>query len=303
MSSVPDSDGPPVESERLAATFNGPRITRHLVVLLQRVPPPVARAVLASLATIDGFARRRRFARAYGWAGAQGYGGWSRLRLAFALLANHGRYVAQEAMIGIDSEEALRESTTLVGAEHLRDQGRDGALLLGMHVGPPRAWLMLRSHGIPVSFAIRDTAGQGPRWEAWRRDAVVVPLPYGDPTTRVRGLYTLRRLLAEGRFVFLAGDGPFGRELFRLDLPGYSPVIKSGWFALRRQLTLRVLPVIAHEEGARRVVTIFPPLPAVQADEAADAAACRAALTAVVGAYVRAHPEQCRYLAFPRWPS
>ena len=116
-------------------------------------------------------------------------------------------------------------------------------------------------------------------------------------TSRVQGLFTLRRLLARGGFVFLTADGPFGGELFRLDLPGL------GWFTLRRQLGLRILPLFAHEEGAQRIVTIHPPLPAPTGDEAADKAACRAVLTAMLGDYVRRYPSQCRYLAFPPWPS
>ena len=122
-------------------------------------------------------------------------------------------------------------------------------------------------------------------------------------TSRVQGLFTLRRLLARGGFVFLTADGPFGGELFRLDLPGLAPVVRTGWFTLRRQLGLRILPLFAHEEGAQRIVTIHPPLPAPTGDEAADKAACRAVLTAMLGDYVRHYPSQCRYLAFPPWPS
>lgn len=295
--------GEAAEFESLDQTFSGPRVTRQVLAALRRAPSPVTTSVLAGLAVADGVVRRRRFARAYAWAGAQGYGGWGRTRLALALLANHGRYVAQEAMIGINSEEAVRRGSLVRGAEHLGGAEAGGALLLGMHVGPPRAWLMLRAHGVPVSFAIRETAGRGARWDAWRRDEVVVPLPYGSPESRVQGLYTLRRLLAGGRFVFLAADGPFGGELFRLDLPGFAPVVRTGWFTLRRQLRLRTIPVLVHEEGRQRVVTIHPPLPAPTGDDEADKAACRRVLTSVLGDYVRRFPSQCRYLAFPRWPS
>ena len=293
----------PGGSEPLDQTFTGPTVTRQVMAALRHAPASVTTSVLAGLAVADGVVRRRRFARAYDWAAAQGYTGWGRTRLALALLANHGRYVAQEAMVGLDSEASVRQASIVRGAEHLSGGEAEGALLLGLHIGPPRAWLMLRAHGFPVSFAIRETAGRGARWEAWRRDGVVISLPYGAPESRVQGLYTLRRLLAEGRFVFLAADGPFGGELFRIDLPGFAPVIRTGWFGLRRQLRLRTLPVLAHEQGTRRVVTIYPPLPAPTGDEAADSLACRAVLTAVIGDYVRCYPSQCRYLAFPRWPS
>lgn len=301
MAESPSLEQPGVD-EPLSHTFTGPRITRHLLAALRHAPAPITAGALAGLAVADGVVRRRRLSRAYAWAGAQGYQGWSRTRLALALLANHGRYVAQEAMVGFESEGALRQGSVVRGAEHLTAEA-GGALLVGLHVGPPRAWLVLRAHGVPVSFAIRETAGRGARWDAWRRDGVVVPLPYGSPESRVQGLYTLRRLLAGGRFVFLAADGPFGAELCRLPLPGFAPVLRSGWFALRRQLRLRTLPVLIHEEGAQRIVTIHPPLPAPVADEAADRDACRNVLTAVLGDYVRRHPSQCRYLAFPRWPS
>lgn len=302
MSSTDVPDGP-AGSEPLGQTFSGPRITRHALAVLRHAPAPLTTGVLVSLAVADGLVRRRRFTRAYAWAGAQGYRGWGRTRLALALLANHGRYVAQEAMVGIDSLDAIRQGSVVRGAEHLSAAAAGGgALLVGLHVGPPRAWLTLRAHGVPVSFAIRETAGRGARWDAWRREEVVVPLPYGAPEARVQGLYTLRRLLAGGRFVFLAADGPFGGELFRLDLPGYTPVIKTGWFTLRRQLRLRTLPVLAHEEGTQRIVTVYPPLPAPTGDEAADRTACRDVLTTLLRDYVRQHPAQCRYLAFPRWP-
>lgn len=293
----------PAESEPLDHTFTGPRVTRHVLAALRQAPAPVTTTVLAGLAVADGVLRRRRFASAYGWAGAQGYRGWGRTRLALALLANHGRYVAQEAMVGIGSEADLRRGSVVHGAEHLSGATAGGALLLGLHVGPPRAWLALRAHGVPVSFAIRETAGRGARWEAWRRDGVVIPLPYGAPEARVQGLYTLRRLLADGRFVFLAADGPFGAELFRLNVPGFAPVIRAGWFTLRRQLRLRTLPVLTHEDGTQRIVTIHPPLPPPTGDEAADRVACREVLTSILGDYVRRHPSQCRYLAFPRWLS
>lgn len=300
---APQVPGASTASESLDRTFDGPRVTRHVLAALRHAPAPLTTGVLAGLALADGIVRRGRFARAHAWAGAQGYRGWGRTRLALALLANHGRYVAQEAMVGLDSEDAVRQESVVRGVEHLAGAGAGGALLLGMHVGPPRAWLMLRAHGVPVSFAIRATAGRGSRWDAWRREGVVVPLPYGAPETRVQGLYTLRRLLADGRYVFLAADGPFGGELFRLDLPGFTPVVRTGWFTLRRQLRLRTIPVLAHEEGTRRVVTIHPPLPLLADDEEADKAACRAVLTTVIGDYVRRYPSQCRYLAFPRWPS
>ncbi|HUR35285.1 MAG TPA: hypothetical protein VM032_15885 [Vicinamibacterales bacterium] len=283
----------------LAETFRGPRSTRGLLRILRRCPPRLASFTLALLALGDGIVRRDRYARALRWAAVQGYRGTAKWRIATALVANHGRFVAQEALLGARTADALRAASTIVGREHL-DRLERGGLLIGLHVGPPRSWLLMRAHGVPVCFVLRSTAGEGPRWESWKASGIAVPLPYGDAAQRVSGLYRIRRLLGEGKLLFMAADGPLGREMFRLDVPG-GPIIRSGWFELRRQSGVPTLPVLAHEDGARRVVTVYPPLPPVRDDVAEDAAACRAALTPVVSDYVRRYPTQCRYLAFPDW--
>jgi lauroyl/myristoyl acyltransferase len=101
--------------------------------------------------------------------------------------------------------------------------------------------------------------------------------------------------------VYLMADGPFGREAFRIELPGRPLIVRSGWLALRRQTGVPALPVLTFREGGRRVIVVHPPLPAPDADRARDAAACRAALTPLVADYVRRFPAQCRYLVFPPW--
>ncbi|MBS1818482.1 MAG: hypothetical protein JSU08_11165 [Acidobacteria bacterium] len=289
------------DNDALDQVFRGPASISALIRPLRHVDPAVAAGVLATLALVDGAIRRRRLTRAWAWAGAQGLSGARRVRLALALLANHGRYVAQEAMFGIPSQAELRESSVVLGTEHLARLA-GGALLVGMHVGPPRIWLVLRTHGYPLTFALRAQAGSGERWDAWQREGVIIGLPTGgDVASRTQVLFRLRQLLAAGRHVALTADGPVGRELFRLPLPGYAPIVRAGWFTLRRQLRVPVLPMLMHEEGSRRVVTIHRPLPPSVGDERADAAACQAVLTEILGAYVREHPEQCRYLAFPPW--
>ena len=79
--------------------FHGPRVVRPLAPVLRRVPRPLADGALASLAIADGLCRRRRFLMAFEWAAAQGRRGVSRWRLALGLLANHGRFVAEEMML------------------------------------------------------------------------------------------------------------------------------------------------------------------------------------------------------------
>lgn len=295
MTDLSETDGP------LDDIFNGPAKTRFLLPILRGLPPTLAGGLLAALAVGYGAVGSDRLVRAFRWAGAQGYSGWARQRLTLALLANHGRFVAQEAMLGTASMAELRAASDVIGVEHLR-RLQGGGLLLGMHLGPPRAWLILRSHGYPVRFAVREGAGEGPAWERWREQGIVVPLPLGDAAARVQGLYRIRRLLGEGQLVFIPADGPLGAEVFRIDLPGFAPIIRSGWFTLRRQLKIPTLPMLLHEgEGGRRVVTIFPPLPDVAEDAGRDAEACREALTPLLRDYVRQYPAQCRYLAFPPW--
>lgn len=288
------------ELPHLEETFEGPPAVRRVVPLLRRMPPALAVGLLAWGALADGLIRRRRFLRAWRWAGAQDRRGLGRVRLAAALLLNHGRFIAQEAVIGAGTDEAFRVRSRVDGLEHLQAAG-GGAIVLGLHVGPPRSWLALRAHGVPVSFAIRSTAGQGPQWESWIRAGIVVPLPSGEPRARLQALYRLRGLLAEGRQVFLAADGPLGRELFRLDLPGQAAVIRQGWFTLRRQLAVPVLPITICQNGPWLDVTVHPPLPEMTGDEGADREACRVVLTQIFTDYVRRYPEQCRYLAFPPW--
>jgi lauroyl/myristoyl acyltransferase len=287
-------------AEDLGRIFTGPRRTRWLLPLLRALPPSAASRLLGVAAVGQAVFRDHRARRAWTWAGAQGFAGPARCRVTLATLANHGRYVAQEAMLGIEELALLHATSTIVGREHL-DAARTGALLLGVHVGPPRGWLYLRAHGYPVRAAIRDTAGEGVGWNRWRDEQTVVTFSLGDPSARVAALYRLRRLLARGEMVFLAADGPFGEAQFSLDLPGASHAIRSGWFTLRRALKVPVFPVLTHEERGRRIVTVHAPLPMPDNEIAADAEMCRVRLTDLVREYVRRYPTQCRYLAFPPW--
>ena len=81
----------------------------------------------------------RDFRRALAWAGAQP-GVASRWRLALALSAYQGRFVARNALLGIRTPEALERLFTVRGAEHLVGAGR-GVILLGFHAGPRLSWL------------------------------------------------------------------------------------------------------------------------------------------------------------------
>lgn len=280
--------------------FAGPAKLRRLTSMLRALPIGVTENVLAGLAIVDG-AARGRYRRAAAWAAAQGATGWAGHRLALAVLANHGRFVAEEALLGMDSTAALARDVVLHGADRLIAQP-DGALLLGFHLGPPKTWLRLRALGYPVRFAGRLQASVGdPRWQAAIEAGTVIRLPDGDAPSRLAGLLQMRRLLRQGALVYVTADGPFGREAFRVDLPGHPLIVRHGWLALRRATGAPTLPVLTWRDRGRRIIEIHPPLPAPLADAAADAAACRAQLTPLLAGYVRTHPAQCRWVAMPRW--
>jgi lauroyl/myristoyl acyltransferase len=287
------------DTSDLESAFSGPAQIQPLLPLLRKIPAGAAGRLMGAAAVAQGVVRDRRLARAVRWARAQGFSGPARYRVALATLANHGRYVAQEAMLGIASAGELQAASTIIGGEHLVSAG--GGLLVGMHIGPPRSWLYLRAHGHRVRVVIRETAGQGAAWDRLRDDEVVVPLSLTDPARRVQSLYRIRRLLADGALVFLTADGPLGATQFTLEVPGAAPAIRVGWFSLRRTLKVPAFPLFIHEEGERRIVTVHPALPPPDPDAARDAEICRSRLTTLVGDYVRQYPTQCRYLAFPPW--
>ena len=276
--------------------FPPPPAMRALMPLLSRVPLSVASTLLAGLAIGDGALRRRRYARAVDWATTRGDRGVRAHVRALRVLATHGHFLALEAMLGTRTLEALRASTDVVGRERLSA----GGIALGWHLGPPRTWLTLRAHGVPVVATTRRMPVEGTALAAWIADGSVVHVPLGEAAGRVDGLYRLRKVLAASGLVYLQADGPSGTELCRLDVPG-GPIVRTGWFRLRRMLACPVYPVLAERRGGRTTLVVHPALPAVVDDEAADLEACRRSLSQLVGQFVAEHPDQCRYLAFPDW--
>jgi lauroyl/myristoyl acyltransferase len=241
-----------------------------------------------------------RLRRALAWAVAHSATGPAKWRLALALLANHGRFVADEMLLGAHRIDDLRRDTAVTGAQHL--DGLAGAILLGFHLGPPRTAFILRALGYPVRFAGRlETSRGDARWAEALEAAEAVALPAGTPRERAQGLHRIRNLLQNGALVYIAADGPFGQEAFRLDVPGGSVVVRRGWLALRQHTRVPTLPVFAYRSGGRRVITVHPPLPAPDGHPKRDAALCQAALSPLVQDYVRRFPSQCRYVAIPPW--
>ena len=148
------------------------------------------------------------------------------------------------------------------GAEHLPAPGT-GAILLGFHLGPPRMWYHLRTLGYPVRLGgALVTSIQDRRWQGLIDRGEVVHIPGGATAGRLPGLFQIRELLRRGEMVYLAADGTYGREAFRVELPGGPLIVRTGWLALRRMTRAATLPVFIHRDGRRRVIVIHPPLPA-----------------------------------------
>lgn len=273
---------------------------RHLIRFLRPFPRGLSETVLAGAAVVDGLVRPARFLKARAWAAAQPGADGRAWRLALALLANHGRFCAEEAFLGASSFDDVRRDVVVEGRDRLGVAG--GAILLGFHLGSPRTWYRLRVLGYPVRPATRLEQSVGDaRWTAALEARDAIRLPGGAPQNRLRGLYQIRDLLRNGAMVFLTGDGPFGREAFRIDLPGRPLVVRRGWLALRALTGVPTLPVLAHRDGRRHVVVVHPALPPLAGDPARDAAQCRAVLAPLLESYVRRFPAQCRYLALPPW--
>jgi hypothetical protein len=282
-----------------AELYRGSPRLDPLLSFLRALPRAASDTTLAALAIADGIGRGR-YSKARHWAARLDRGTIGSHLLALRLLANHGRYCGAEAGLGTDTEDALRKSVSIQGRERL-DSVENGALLVGFHLGPPRTWLAMRAHGLPVRIAAQfDLVSSDPIWQSMFASGDAIPVP-DDPAGQLRALYRMRSVLAQNEIVYLTADGPHGQEAFRLDVPGRALIVRKGWLALRRHVRVRTFPVLSHAEGDRRVIVICPPLPPVQDDAAADAKTCRDVLTPLISDYVRRFPAQCRYLAFPPW--
>jgi hypothetical protein len=297
---VRPADAPPLPDGVVVGMFHSSPRLRRIVPLLRWSPRALGEAVLAVLAVADGF-RRGRFRQARVWAAAQPAVAGPPWRLALGLLLNHGRFCAEEALLGVRTMRAPAADVVVEGAKHLPPRGT-GAILLGFHLGPPRIWYHFRMLGYPVRLGgALVTSIQDRRWQGLIDSGEVVYIPSGAAAGRLPALLQIRELLRSGDLVFLAADGPYGREAFRVELPGGPLIARNGWLALRRLTRAPTLPVFIHRDGRRRVIVLHPPLPPPVPDVAADAAACRAALVPLIRTYTARFPAQCRYLAFPPW--
>lgn len=291
----------PIDAATAYELFKGPPRLRWLVPSLRSLPPAVATGALMVLAITNGLARPHRRRAVLAWSRAHAPAWPAQWQLAFSVLAHHGRFIADELMLGAE-DGAWRQETTVEGGEHLDRLNGRGAILLGFHLGPPKVALRLRALGYPVYFTGRMASAESVAAQRLIDASGGVRFPSKAPEGRAMGLQQLRVLLRAGHLVYITADGPFGRELFGIDVPGGRVSVRPGWHALRRAARVPVLPVLSARQPERHVIVVHPPLDDLAPDPAEDMRLCEAALAPLVDAYVRRYPEQCRWLAIQRWP-
>jgi lauroyl/myristoyl acyltransferase len=269
-----------------------------LMIALDRLPWPWGEDILARLFAAVALVRGSRRRPALAWASQQP--GGRGLRLALAVCAFRGRWVARAALLGVRSPDALTRRAVISGEEHLT-KAPEGTILLGFHLGPPNVDVTLRILGQKLAWL--GTSRNSWVWssEAWR--------PLSDPRQNLTPpddewfwpgyLYRARRILLDGGALFIMADSWIGRAAFPVPLPGGPMIVRSGWLSLRRLTGARVIPVVTHLEGRTQVITIHPALPIPAPHDADPLAAWRGIIAGLVTDYVRRFPEQCPVLALP----
>ena len=272
------------------------------LLLLDPLPWPWGERALSAVFVAKAFARPVRLRRVLAWAEAQPLGRGRRWRLALACHAHHGRVLARQALLGLRSPDALRRRVVIEGEQHLA-AASTGRILLGFHLGAPGTAVALRTAGHGVTWMGGWRAS--PQWlsPAWQRmhrpeDVELETSKRSTPPLRGGVLYAAREHLANRSILYATGDGRSGRLAFSVPLPGRAAEIRTGWFALRRHCRVPVLPVLSRFEGLTQVITVHPPLPAVDPDPTRDLEMCAAVLAPLLADYVDRYPEQCYFLTF-----
>jgi lauroyl/myristoyl acyltransferase len=269
------------------------------LLLLDPLPWPWGERALAAVFLAKAFLRPRRLRRALTWAGAQP-GARGRWRLALACHAHHGRVLARQALLGLRSPEALRRHLVIEGEEHLA-AASSGGLLLGFHMGAPAVAIALRTAGYPVTWMGGWRASRrwlSPPWQGTHRSDDIAAQPASDRPRWGGLLFQARERLAAGAILYTTAEGASGRLVVRVPLPGGAVDLRGGWFALRRQSSVPVIPVLSRFEGLTQVITVHPPLPPPHPDARRDLAVCTGVIGHLLEEYVRGFPEQCYVLTF-----
>jgi len=268
------------------------------------LPWPYSEDLIVAAYRLRWFVRPELRRRAERWAEHHATETGRRREIARGLVANLGRFVAMDSLAGLHDPEVRRRHLRIDGEHHLRGAlALGGAVLVGFHAGPPGAPLLLRLAGHHVAFAGGRSHRRFIR-DAWR--------PYLDPTdhlkfseslglaARAAGLLRARELLIGGGAIYITADGS-GREIAHLEIPGARVSIRSGWWTLREQTGVPIVPVLVHLEGRTQVLTIAEPLPPAGTASVMDLQGCLDYLGGLLRAHVRRHPEQCVGYALRVW--
>src|SRR5262245_43426359 len=111
--------------------------SRVLLRALHPLPAAWTEEILALGALAQGLVRPSRRRRADRWALSQCASRRADVwRLACAVLAERGRFLAAATQVGVRNPEAFRSRLHLEGTEHLEAAAaRGGTLLIGFHLG------------------------------------------------------------------------------------------------------------------------------------------------------------------------
>ena len=196
-----------------------------LMIALDRLPWPWGEDILARLFAAVALVRGSRRRPALAWASQQP--GGRGLRLALAVCAFRGRWVARAALLGVRSPDALISRAVIRGEEHLTT-APEATILLGFHLGPPNVDVTLRILGQKLAWL--GTSRNSWVWssEAWR--------PLSDPRQNLTPpddewfwpgyLYRARRILLDGGALFIMADSWAGRPAFS-KVPAFARLAKT----------------------------------------------------------------------------
>lgn len=266
-----------------------------LLIALDRLPWPWGEDALAWLFAAAAMVKPSQRRRVMAWAAA--HDPEHSLRLALAVSAFRGRWIARSRLLGVRSPAELRPRVVVEGLDRLTSLPA-GAIVLVFHLGPPHVDVALALSGTRVRYigGRHDRIALAAWWnDAWRPLMTASPLSSaaGDATRWPAVLYSARQTLLAGGTISIMADSAIGRELFRIPLPGTPMIVRGGWLTLHQLTGAPVIPVLTRLDGRTQVVSIHPPLP-----KGDDLPACRDILASLVLDHVRRFPEQCPDAAF-----
>ncbi|TVS16448.1 MAG: hypothetical protein EA417_09910 [Gammaproteobacteria bacterium] len=190
---------------------------------------------------------------------------------------------------GALTSDALAESVAVSGLEALtaEREARDGAVLLGMHMGNVFALLIeLARRGVPVSVVAYQSRKLPDRFFETMLANTGIQTIQARP--RIAALYELNRALKRGRTIFVAIDQIEKEGGVEALFLGKRVPIASGAAGLARKRGVSIFPVLLEAADPRWTFRIGA---AIELPEQGTPEADVARLVEVVDAHIRARPE------------